>query len=398
MNKVLDDSYSKPLSLTSQFRFCGNPFRLDFYRMCSFGCKYCFARNINGQRDFNISYARFELIEKLFEKAFENDDKTTNITVELLRHHVPIHVGGLADPFQPIEWKLKLNYKLIELSNKYNYPLIFSTKQCYLPQEYWDILNPELHAFQISLIGKNDDYVKKYENNSPTATQRLNFLKELRGKGFWCSIRIQPVIDIDEVLELCKEIDGVASYVTVEHLKINTENPEIKELFSDKIQDYKRTSIMRNLELPTAIKIENIEKIKRALPNTIVGVGDNDLHYLSQSRCCCGVDTINKNFDNYLKYNLTYFTTEHLSDKKACDETYYIPKSNVRNCVNGDIRVTNIGGFKDYVDMYCGKFPDFMCSGCSMKSKLKNLFYDKTSGDKYKQIDIFDITGDNDDE
>lgn len=26
------DDYGSPLALTSQFRFCGNPFRLDFYK------------------------------------------------------------------------------------------------------------------------------------------------------------------------------------------------------------------------------------------------------------------------------------------------------------------------------------------------------------------------------
>jgi len=386
---MINDNYSSPLALTSQFRFCGNPFRLDFYHFCTFGCKYCFARNINGQNDFDIGYAKFEIIENLFKKAFDDDKETGNITVELLRHKTPIHVGGLADPFQPIEWKLKLNYKLIELSNKYNYPLIFSTKQCFLPNEYYEILNPKLHAFQISLIGINDDYVKKYETNSPSATKRFEFLKTLRDKGFWCSIRIQPVIEIDEVLKLCEKIDGIASYVTVEHLKINTDNAQMKELFKDVLPKYRRTSIMRNMELPISEKIENIEKIKKALPNTPIGIGDNDLHFLSQSRCCCGIDTIGEAFNNWLKYNLTYFTTEHIDKSDASKEEYYIPKSSVRNSVNGDIRVKNVHSYKDYVDMYCGKYSHFMCDGCSMKNKLDGIQFDKASGEKSKQLSIF---------
>lgn len=390
--KELKDDYKSPLALSSQFRFCGNPFRLDFYKFCSFGCKYCFARHIGGQEDFEYSYARFEIIKDLFYKAFETNEKTSNIVIELLRHRVPIHCGGLADPFQPIEFKLKLNYKLIELSNKYNYPLIFSTKQCYLPNEYWEILDPSIHCFQISLIGKDDEWVKKYEDNSPTATQRINFLKELRSKGFWCSIRIQPVIDLDKAIELCDTINGIASYVTIEHLKINTDNPTIKELFKDEIYKYKRTSIMRNLELDVQTKTRNIEILKKHLDKTLVGVGDNDLHYLSQSRCCCGVDTINENFDNYLKYNLTYFTTEHLGNKKiADDEKIWLPQTNVANCVNGDLRIKKVTKFKDYVDSYCGRYNHFMCDGCSMKHKLDGISFNKKSGQKQKQFSIFDI-------
>lgn len=393
MNGLTDD-YGSPLALTSQFRFCGNPFRLDFYKFCSFGCKYCFARHIGGQSDFDYRYAKFELIENYFKKAFETNEETKNYIIELLRHKVPIHIGGLSDPFQPIEFKLKLNYKMIELSNKYEYPLIFSTKAGDLPDEYFEILNPKIHAFQISLMSADDEWIKKYEDNTPSPTQRINFLKKLREKGFWCSIRIQPLIDLDQAIELCKVINGVANYVTIEHLKINTDNPAIKELFQDEIDKYKRTSIMRNLELDRDEKIKNIEILKKHLDKTIVGVGDNDLHYLSQSRCCCGVDTIGEAFNNYLKYNLTYFTTEHLGEQKAIDEEYWTPKCNVANCVNGDIRVKNVGDFKDYVDGYCGKFNNFMCDGCSMKKKLSGIFYNKNTGQKAKQYSIFDCDGD----
>lgn len=392
---TIKDNYGSPLALTSQFRFCGNPFRLDFYRFCTFGCKYCFARHIGGQSDFEYSFARFEIIQKLFDKAFESDDETTNYIVELLRHKVPIHVGGLADPFQPIEFKLKLNYQLIQLSNKYDYPLIFSTKTSDLPKEYFDILNPKIHAFQISLIGADDEWVKKYETNTPSATERLNFLRKLKSKGFWCSIRIQPLIDLDKAIELCDIINGVADYTTIEHLKINTDNPVIKELFKDEIEKYKRTSIMRNLELSAEEKIKNIEILKQHLDKTLVGVGDNDIHYLSQSRCCCGIDTIGEAFNNWLKYNLTYFTTEHLGDIKAIDDEYWMPKNNVANCVNGDVRVKNVKSYKDYVDMYCSKNNCFMCDGCSMKNKLDGINF-TTIGEKQQQISIFAIMEEND--
>ena len=390
----MTDSYSAPLTLTSQFRFCGNPFRLDFYKFCSFGCKYCFARHIGGQDDFDYSYAKFEIIEKLFKKAFEQDDEPKNYITELLRHKVPIHIGGLSDPFQPIEWKLKLNYKMIELSNKYDYPLIFSTKTSHLPSEYFEILNPKLHAFQISLIAADNNWIKKYEDNTPPPTERINFLKQLKSKGFWCSIRIQPLIDLEKAVELCEVINGVADYVTIEHLKINTDNPIMKEIFKDDIYRYKRTSIMRNLELGIEEKTSNIETLKKHLDKTLVGVGDNDLHYLSQSRCCCGVDTIGEKFNNWLKYNLTYFTTEHLSDKKVEDEQLWTPKCSVSNCINSDNRIKNVGGFKDYVDSYCGKYNNFMCDGCSMKNKLNGISFNKRNGQKQKQFSIFEYLED----
>lgn len=42
--KIKSKEYTNSLSLTSQFSFCGLPFRLDTYSGCSFSCAYCFAR------------------------------------------------------------------------------------------------------------------------------------------------------------------------------------------------------------------------------------------------------------------------------------------------------------------------------------------------------------------
>ncbi len=126
----MNDTYKYPLALTQQFRFCGNPFRLDFYRGCDFGCKYCFANVRGGGMKHNFDYAPFEIVEKLFDKAFETNKEFKDITIELLRHKVPLHIGGMSDPFQTREWALKLNYKMIELSNKYQYPLIFFNEVC----------------------------------------------------------------------------------------------------------------------------------------------------------------------------------------------------------------------------------------------------------------------------
>ena len=38
------EKYENPISVTAQFRFCGNPLRADMYRNCSFQCNYCFAK------------------------------------------------------------------------------------------------------------------------------------------------------------------------------------------------------------------------------------------------------------------------------------------------------------------------------------------------------------------
>ena len=69
----------------------------------------------------------------------------------------------MSDPFQPVEFfnENRLTYQLIEISNKYQYPLMFSSKCAHLPKEYWEILDPNIHAFQISLISDDNDYLRE---------------------------------------------------------------------------------------------------------------------------------------------------------------------------------------------------------------------------------------------
>lgn len=316
-----------------------------------------------------FDYANFNIIQKFFDKAFKDNKETKNIVVELLRHKVPIHVGGMSDPFQTREFELKLNYKLIELSNKYNYPIMFCTKAAYLPDEYFEILNPEIHAFQVSLFGYDEEFIKKYETNTPTPKERISFIKKLKEKGFWVGLRVQPLIDINQAVKICKELDGIVDYITVEHLKIPGDNQSIKKLFEpiDKAKYY-RPSSLRSLELKKEEKIKNIEILKNNIKHTKIGCGDNDIHYLSDSYCCCGVDTINKNFDNWIKYNLTYFTT---ANPKTLDDIWY-PKNNVSSCLNPDTRVKGKKYFNEYTDIYCKNKNEFMCDSCPLKEFFRN--------------------------
>ena len=218
-----------------------------------------------------------------------------------------------------------------------------------MPEEYFKILDPKLHAFQSSIMGWSDEYIRKYETNTPLASERADFVKELVNKGFWCSVRIQPCINLNEVLELVDHLKDIPSYYTVEHLKIPVDNETVKALFKDEYQNIgfcRSQNNVRNIEIQPNIKKSNINAIQE-LANSygvLVGVGDNDLHYLSQSRCCCGIDTIGESFDNWLKYNLTYFITGDVEDD------LWMPKCNLASCFYSGTRMNSkVDANKDLV-------------------------------------------------
>ena len=350
--------YEGGLCLTQQFRFCGNPFKIDLYKGCDFGCKYCFANRRSGAYKNNFDIIDFNRIKRIFYNALETDKDFKDINIELIRKRVPLHCGGMSDPFQTRELELGLTKELIKLTNDYQYPVMFSTKVAYLPEDYYAYLNNKYHSFQISVIGYNDSFIRKYESNTPLFHERLDFIKQLKSRDFWVSCRLQPIIDINEDILVCKDINGLVDYVTMEHLKIPVQDAKL-ELYDDIDKtDYKRRSTMSFYELNKDIKKANILTLSKYLDKTLYGVGDNDLHYMSQTNCCCGIDTVNNNFKNWLKYNLT-----NLSKMPNC-EYGFIPNSKVANIFNSstvliDEEGNRVDDYKTYVDNYIVKHLDF---------------------------------------
>lgn len=391
----IEYTYTNPIMLTQQFRFCGNPLRCDFYKNCSFQCNYCFAKTHCGIDKFNqkVEVAKFEIVENLFKRAFENyDENDKNIVVELLRRKTPIHCGGMADPFQPLEFKLQLTYKLIELSNKYEVPICFSTKQSKLPDEYYEILNPKLHAFQISLISDDKEWLKKYEPNVASPDERISFMKLLKSKGFWVAMRVQPLIDLQQALNVMLKVEDIVDYITVEHLKIATNNYEQMELFKEYLKDYYKPKNSRMFEKYTNIKESEILYLQNKIKKCKIGVGDNDLHHLSQSKCCCGIDLIGGNFDNWLKYNFMYLNMGGFQEK----DKLYCPKNNCSGCFTSDTIIKGVTQVKDYVDNYCCNNLHLI-KDKEMKEYFSNFLMNSENIKKFEknvpknQLNIFDF-------
>ena len=335
-------TYKNPLLHTSQFTMCGNCFRCDTYKGCSFGCKYCFANNRGGDFDFDFQVANIDVVEKWFQQAILEGD-TSNIKKEMLNKYVPLHLGGMADPFQEAEWKFGATYKMLLLSKKYNYPVNISTKTAHLPDKYWEVLDPSIHTFSISIMGYNDDYIKTWESNTPSAKQRIEFVKLLKSKGFWVSIRIQPIIDIEECIELIRHSEKYVDYYTVEHLKLPLDNAmQFKALCLKLGKPFRLVAKGREYEFDSELKMNNIDRIK-SCTNVKIGCGDNDLHILSDSLNCCGIDTMPKAFQNWLKYNTMYI-------KMTGDRSGWYPKNNCNQCFNSTCIKPGFTTMKHYVD------------------------------------------------
>src|SRR5271157_3956286 len=124
----MSDRYTNPLSLTSQFYFCGLPLRLDSYRGCGFQCSFCFARFRGGNAPQpNVIPANPGTLRRTLQGAFR-ETRPLGLIGQFLRRRVPVHFGGMSDPFQHAERTFQVTRKYLEVLRDFQYPTVISTR------------------------------------------------------------------------------------------------------------------------------------------------------------------------------------------------------------------------------------------------------------------------------
>lgn len=294
--KIIENKTFNPLNVSSKFAICGLPIRVDTYKTCSFGCKYCFS-NYRKIMEFEkqLQVGNIKSVERKLDKIFNKGDvKPENFLDVLISKGYDWHCGGMSDPFQPAEKKFQITKQLLNVTNKYGIHILFSTKS---DTTYDCNIRPDLHTFQLSVT--NVDNRTDVEPNVPSIEERYKFYKSLKERGFKVGIRIQPFIPKISTLDIVEKFKD-ADHFTIEGLKLVPQNKEHKEYLLDltglESSDFTQMGL---LNLKPEIRLEIYKPfIKKLQENNIpYSIADNDLHQLGTSKCCCGDSLIHKSTD-----------------------------------------------------------------------------------------------------
>lgn len=166
----------------SQVAICDVPIRLDTYRGCSHGCKYCFVK-----RDYDISKVDSDnCVESLNRFISGRRTRDTN----WCDWSIPLHWGGLSDPFQPIERKAGVSLRALRLFAETGYPFIVSTKGRLIADEPYLSLLSECNAVvQVSMVSPRFD---RLEPGAPSFDERMAMLPRLAKACKRLVVRCQP--------------------------------------------------------------------------------------------------------------------------------------------------------------------------------------------------------------
>ena len=214
-----------------RFTYSINP-----YRGCEHGCIYCYARPSHQYLGFSagIDFETKILVKpeapNLLEEAFRKSSWVPQV----------IAFSGNTDPYQPVERKLQLTRRCLEVFLKFRNPLFLITKN-YLVTRDVDILRElaSLHLVHvlISITTLNPKLIRVMEPRTSTPVLRLEAIEVLAQNGIPVGVNAAPIIPglTDEELPSILKEAAARVATTAGYIIVRLPGP-VQELFLEWLQ------------------------------------------------------------------------------------------------------------------------------------------------------------------
>jgi DNA repair photolyase len=306
-------------------------------------------------------------IERKMQRSLDMLEPTSDVIGEMLNRRMPIHFGGISDPFSNKAVAAK-SIKLLQLLKKHNYPVVLSTKNTNLlvRDETIQILKGfKFLLVQISLSTHNSNLAKLIEPAAPSPQKRIEGLKILSNEGISTSVRLQPLLYpwINQIVKhlLPQLRESGCKHVTVEYLKLPVEKniSKIEKLFRilswDGYDFYRKKGAIlvgREWILPAKFKWAHLQTIVASIHQhkMTYGSGDYHLNHLGDTPCCCGLYN-QQGFNNWFKGNFGYTIKQSPPGEIRFDKIikYWFPSGNISTYINSNCRLVGGNTILDYL-------------------------------------------------
>jgi DNA repair photolyase len=193
------------------------------YRGCEHGCIYCYARPTHEYLGFSAGL------------DFETKIMVKENAPELLRKELAskkwqpqvIVMSGVTDCYQPVERKLKITRRCLEVLLEFRNPVAIITKNFLVTRDL-DLLS-ELAKFNaasvtVSVTSLDNDLRKVMEPRTSPPQARLNAIRKLSDAGIPVSVNVAPIIpgltdhEMPKILQAAREAGATSAGFTVVRL------------------------------------------------------------------------------------------------------------------------------------------------------------------------------------
>ncbi len=182
--------------------YFGISYNINLYRGCQHQCIYCDTRS-NVYKVGDLSHIRVK----------ENALELLSARLKKLRKKGTIGTGSMNDPYMPIEKKLQMTKKALEIINHYKFPIHIITKSNLVIRDAELIkqIGSTYAAVSFTITTVDDKLAKKTEPGAPLPSERLNALRILSQMGIYTGVVLTPVLPFitdspDNIISIVNEV------------------------------------------------------------------------------------------------------------------------------------------------------------------------------------------------
>ncbi len=211
--------------------------RMDYsmnpYQGCEHGCIYCYARTTHEYYGFNAGLdfetrivAKTNAAEILEKQLLDPSWKVS-----------PIMLSGNTDCYQPLERKLGLTRKMLEVLLKFRHPVGVITKNSLITRDLdilKDLAREKLVSVMITITTLDEELRRRMEPRTATGLKRLRTIEDLSSAGVPVGVMNAPIIpglnhhEIPEIMRMAAECGALTAGMTVVRL-----NGAVAKIFED---------------------------------------------------------------------------------------------------------------------------------------------------------------------
>lgn len=229
-----------PKTIVNKIKGNSLPFMYSInpYQGCEHGCAYCYARPTHQYWGYSagVDFERIILVKKNAPELLEQFFLKRGYKASTLQ------LSGNTDCYQPLEGKLEITRKILQLCLDYRHPVSIITKNALVLRDL-DILKPlaekNLVNVSLSIPTINEHLRRVLEPRTSSVKTKLQALKTLAENNIPTHVMVAPIIpglNSSEILSILKTISEHGA-ITFGYTLVGL-NDEVEPVFKDWLETH----------------------------------------------------------------------------------------------------------------------------------------------------------------
>ena len=214
---------SKSIISRNQSPDIGFETSLNPYRGCEHGCIYCYARPTHEYLGFS---AGLDFESRIMVKENAPELLQAELSSPRWRPQV-VMMSGVTDPYQPVERKLRITRRCLQVLARFRNPVAMITKNRLITRDIDILRELAAHhavAINISVTSLDVDLQRVLEPRTSSPAARLETVARLRAAGIPVGVMVAPIIpgltdhEVPKIVQACADAGAQFAGYTVVRL------------------------------------------------------------------------------------------------------------------------------------------------------------------------------------